>query len=307
MFESVYVIILNYNHLDDLKETVFSFLNQDYPNLHLVVSDNGSTDDSIPWLKQNQPSIKVLENGENLGWAEGNNVGIRYALKNNADYILLANNDLFFEDQSIISKLVASFDLIPKLGIIGPKENSYFNKTVTINEGWIMFPKSKYIFNKKRKTISNINIQGKYRIVDNVSGSFMLIKRALFKDLGLMDSKLFLYAEDTDFSLRAWGKDWISAIDAEQVIYHKISATSGNNSPLKLYYKTRNLIYLIRKHKNLQESHAFFTFKYYFDGIKLVAKIIFKYEFSGNRFNKLKAHIMGLWHGAIFKRMGKYY
>jgi len=135
----------------------------------------------------------------------------------------------------------------------------------------------------------------------------MIIKRQVFEDVGEMDSKLFLYAEDADFSLRAWSKGWISAVNKEITIYHKISATSGNNSPLKIYYKTRNLIYIIRKHKEIQDSYFFFIYKYYFDAIKVFLKIVFKKEYSGGRLYKLKAHIQGFLHGAIFKRMGKFY
>ena len=80
---SVYVIILNWNHKDDLIETIESFKKQDYPNLKLVISDNGSTDDSIPTVKKNYNDIVVIENEDNLGWAAGNNVGIQYALDNN--------------------------------------------------------------------------------------------------------------------------------------------------------------------------------------------------------------------------------
>jgi GT2 family glycosyltransferase len=301
------VVVLNLNHRIDLVETLESFKNQNFEDLHILVIDNASNDDSVSYLRLHYPEIPIIINEQNLGWADGNNVGIHYALGQNADFILLANNDLFFEDKHIISQLVASFDIIHNLGIIGPKENSYFNRTITLNKGWIMFPKSKFVFNKMRVRISFEYNPKDYRIVDNVSGSFMLIKNELFKDIGLMDSRLFLYAEDADFSLRAWEKGWISAIDTKLTIFHKTSATAGNNSPLKMYYKTRNLIYLIRKHKKFQENHLYFLFKYYFDFIKLSFKIILSNEFAGNRFTKLKAHFTGLLHGAIIKKMGRYY
>jgi GT2 family glycosyltransferase len=305
--ESVYVIILNYNHLEDLKETIGSFLTQDYSKMQLIVSDNGSSDDSLIWLKQNHPKIICIENGENLGWAEGNNVGIRYALDNEADYILLANNDLSFEDPSIISSLIPAFDGIPNLGIIGPSQNSYFDKSKVVNQGWIMYPKAKHIFNTHRNNLDTSNIPANYKIIDNVSGSFMIIKRDVFKDIGEIDSALFLYAEDADFSIRAWAKGWISLVDKEVTIFHKISATSGINSPLKIYYMTRNLIYLTRKHEAQQSSYTFFVFKYYYDFIKQISKIMIKPEYANGRRDRLKAKFLGLYHGAIIKRMNKYY
>jgi len=304
---SVYVVILNYNHLEDLKETVESFLVQDYPNLHIVVSDNGSTDDSIKWLKNNHPNIILLENKSNSGWADGNNIGIQYALKQNVDYILLANNDLSFDEPTIITSLLKAYDEIPKLGVIGPSQNSYYNKSKIVNQGWIMYPKVKQVFNKFRLLNNPIGISEKYRIIDNVSGSFMIIKRQIFEEIGLIDSKLFLYAEDTDFSIRAWSKGWISAVNKEITIYHKVSATSGINSPLKIYYMTRNLIYLIRKHKESQSSHNFFIIKYYLDLIKQFIRISINAEYTGSRWYKLKALVIGFFHGAVIKRMNQYY
>ena len=120
-FPSVYVVILNYNHQADLQETIESFENQNYPNLEIVVSDNGSTDYSIEWLRANKPNVHLIENGENLGWAQGNNVGIDYALKQDAYYILLANNDLWFDSPSVISQLVQSCRL-ECIDIVGPKQ-----------------------------------------------------------------------------------------------------------------------------------------------------------------------------------------
>lgn len=303
----VYVVILNFNHIDDLRETIASFITQDYSNLKIIVSDNGSQDESVNWLKKNHSEIIVIENKANLGWAEGNNVGIRYALKEKADYILLANNDLSFDNSTIISSLMLAYNRIPNLGIIGPSENSYYDKDKVVNQGWIMFPKVKHVFNKYRAEYNSSNIHTNYKVVDNVSGSFMIIKRDVFEDIGEIDSKLFLYAEDADFSIRAWSKGWVSLVDKEIMIYHKISATSGNNSPLKIYYKTRNLIYLIRKHKDRQSSHTFFLRKYYYDLLKQFIKMSIQKEYGKNRLKRIKALLTGFYHGALIKRMGRYY
>jgi GT2 family glycosyltransferase len=305
--DTVYIVILNYNHLDDLKETIHSFLEQDYPNMHIIVSDNGSTDNSLKWLHKEHPEITVIENKKNFGWAEGNNVGIRYALKHKADYILLANNDLSFQGPSIITSLIKAYDLIPKLGIIGPSENSYFEKDKIVNQGWIMYPKVKHTFNKNRSEYTRSDLPSNYKVIDNVSGSFMIIKRRVFEDIGEIDGDLFLYAEDADFSLRAWKKGWVSLVDADIMIYHKISATSGINSPLKIYYMTRNLIYLIRKHRDIQSSQRFFTKKYYFDIVKQFIKMSIKSEYRKDRLKRLKALFLGFYHGAIIKKMGQFY
>ena len=105
-YPSVYIVVLNWNHLDDLILTIESFFRQDYPNMKILVSDNCSKDGSQEYVKNKFPTVTLIENNDNLGWAAGNNIGIRYALNNNADYILLANNDLYFENTRIISILI---------------------------------------------------------------------------------------------------------------------------------------------------------------------------------------------------------
>ncbi len=108
--KSVYVIIVNFNHLDDLKETIVSILNQDYPNIKLIISDNASVDNSVSWVSNNFPEIVVIENKVNLGWDAGNNIGIIQALKENADYVLLSNNDIYLDNPGILSQMVSDLE-----------------------------------------------------------------------------------------------------------------------------------------------------------------------------------------------------
>ncbi|MEA2107184.1 MAG: glycosyltransferase family 2 protein [Bacteroidota bacterium] len=301
----LFTIILNYNHLKDLKETIDSFKLQDYANNQLVVSDNNSSDKSVDWLRKEHPEIVVLDNKENLGWSGGNNVGIDYALAHKADIILLANNDLFFNDRNLISNLIKEFNNKAGLGIIGPQENEYYDKNKIANQGWILYSKSKFTFNKIRKKYSDENFKN-FKYVDNVSGSFMLIRADVFKKIGLIDDTFFLYGEDADFSLRSWKAGYASAIFPNNIVYHKGSATAGKNSPLKIYYKTRNLIYIIRKHKDIQENYYYFLWKYYYTNFKLFWKIILKKEYAGNRLEKIQALILGLYHGVFKKQYKKY-
>jgi len=179
-FPSVYIIILNWNHKDDLLETIESFKKQDYPNFKLVISDNGSADDSVETVKRNYNEIVVIENKENLGWAAGNNIGIKYALEKNADLILLSNNDIELSNDKLLSNLISSFQVISKkinIGAFGCKENYFSQRDKTYNDGWNMFPKAV----KKNKKFNiykedNYELNPKYKVVDFVSGSFVLIK-----------------------------------------------------------------------------------------------------------------------------------
>src|SRR5438105_1822940 len=84
---SVAIIVLNWNGRDDTIACVESIQAVDYPNFSLIVVDNGSADDSVPALRQRFPALHIIETGRNLGFAEGNNVGIRVALGHGADYV----------------------------------------------------------------------------------------------------------------------------------------------------------------------------------------------------------------------------
>jgi len=306
---SVYVIILNWNHKDDLIETIESFNKQDYLNLTLVISDNGSTDDSIDTVKKKFTDIVVIENNENLGWAAGNNVGIQYALDNNAEYILLANNDLYIENKRVLSTLVSNIEQLKNknVRIIGAKVNYYKPKEKLHNNGWIMFLKFENngrFINVFRKNF-NKNISENFRVVDYVSGCFMLINSELFKKIGLIDESFFIYAEEAEFSYRAWMAGYASVINKDITIYHKVSATNKIGSPFSMYLRTRNLNYFLKKHKKTIPNYYFYKRKYFIEVIKqLINIILFPTRFEGKRYEVFRATCMGLYHGILNKNLG---
>ena len=122
----VAIIILNWNGKKDTLECLESVRKIDYQNFEVIVVDNGSSDDSLKAIQSKYPEICILETGENLGYAGGNNFGMRHALQNGADYILILNNDIIVDSQLINSFIDASA-LIPKGGIFGAKIYYYSN------------------------------------------------------------------------------------------------------------------------------------------------------------------------------------
>ena len=305
--KSVYIIILNYNHFEELTETVLSFKNQNYPNLHIVISDNGSTDRSLERIRQNYNDIHILENKANLGWSGGNNVGILYALSQKADYIGLANNDLFIDNQSLISTLVDNFEILKhqNIGLLGAKVNYYHNRLKTNNTGWILYPKNNKegsAFNPFRLK-TNITLPKNFTIPDSIDGSFMLAESNVFRTVGLFNESLFMYADEIEFSLRAWSKNIISAVNKDLTIYHKVGTSSIPNSPFSIYYRSRNLLYLTK--------HFNFSFRYillYIKGtLKQLFQIIFKIPISpSKKLELIKSVFKGVFDGMLNK-MGKRY
>lgn len=297
---SVYIIILNYNHRADLEETVSSFLLQDYQEKQIIVSDNGSADDSVTWLRTIHPEITVLENGENLGWAKGNNVGIRYAIGKGAKYILLANNDLGFSDPTILSRLMGSISGYMNR-IIGPVQNYYYSPEKTFSCGHYFMNIKEPPFNRIRHNYCReADMSNGIEIVDYAAGSFVLFHAGLIDRVGFIDEAFYLYGEDADFFLRAWKQGYISMIDKGAVILHKISATSGTSSPLKRYYQSRNIWLNLRKHADISDNMAFFRIL----ALKGITRNLIADLFHF-RFHLLRATIKGLWHGLVAKKYGK--
>lgn len=236
--------------MEDLKETILSFKRQDYPNCKIAVSDNGSTDNSTQWLKTAYPDIKVLENNKNLGWSGGNNVGIKYALQRQAKYILLANNDLSIDNTRVISNLVCDLERFKefKISIIGPGVNYYYDKKLNHNTGWIIYPKGEqrgYFFNEFRKN-NSLKLESNYKFVDAADGCFFMVDSNIFRRIGLFKEELFMYADEIDFSFRAWAHGYKSVVNTSLTIYHKIGTSSVPNSPFSTYYRNRNLLLLIK-------------------------------------------------------------
>ena len=262
----VFIIILNWNGYKDTIECLDSLKNLDYPNYEIVVVDNNSTDDSVIRIKQTlggsdpprgvRPPHKLIVNKSNLGFSGGNNVGIQYALENGADDILLLNNDTVVEP-NFLKKLIVTAEnktLVgsdpPRVGILGPRINYFEQKDlVWFNGGKFGWPlKYNYHldFRNKESEIKNLNP----REVSFITGACMLVKRAVFEKIGLLDERFFLYFEDMDFCLRAKKAGFNIVVVPEAKIYHKVSATTSKiKNPIIWYYHIRNYLLLVRKNK----------------------------------------------------------
>ncbi|HET8826169.1 MAG TPA: glycosyltransferase family 2 protein [Terriglobales bacterium] len=116
----VYVVLLNWNGWQDTVECVRSLRNMDYGNWRGLIVDNGSTNDSVARLKELCPGVPIIETNRNLGFAAGNNIGIRSALESGADYVFVLNNDTAVSP-SAVSEFVAFAESHPEAGLMGPK------------------------------------------------------------------------------------------------------------------------------------------------------------------------------------------
>ncbi len=193
----VAVIILNWNGKEDTLECLASVGQLDYPNYEVVVVDNGSSDDSTNAISKQYPDVTVLQTGENLGYAGGNNVGIRWALGHDADFVFLLNNDTIVSPD-LLSAFVSAENILPANSVLGAKI-FFYDKSDTL---W--FAGGRWQSESNRlEHIGHDQANGPdfnhFAQVDYITGCALFASAATFKEVGLLDESFFLTYEETDW------------------------------------------------------------------------------------------------------------
>jgi GT2 family glycosyltransferase len=227
----VTIVIVNWNGWEDTIECLESLYRIDYPNYEIIVVDNHSHDDSVKRIKDytEGKELTVIENEENYGFAEGNNIGIKYALKYlDPEYILLLNNDTVV-DKDFLKELINAGEKNTHIGILGPKIY-YYDKTDVI---WSAGCRISWKFGRGIQIGTGEVDKGQYddqKEVEYVSGSAFLIKTEVIDEIGLMDKNYFLYFEESDWTLRANQAGYKSLYVPAAKIRHKVSRSGGGIS-----------------------------------------------------------------------------
>jgi GT2 family glycosyltransferase len=313
MNNSVYVIIVAQNHLSDTNETIECFLQQDYKNLHIIVCDNASDEGTTEQITRSFPEVEILKNKENLGWATANNIGIKSATEKGAEFVLLSNNDIAFDNPHLISELVLNYFSLSenyKIGVLGTEQYSYYDRNLLLSNGILYFCNSKKINNKFNPFRNNYkpNLPKSFRKTDSVIGSFMLINIETFNKIGFFDENYFFTWEDTDFCYRAWQENYLIVVNENLKIYHKVSATCKTKSAFLTYYLIRNQFSFLKKHKRVIPNYSMYIFLYYYKFLRKIAGIIlFPTRLSDAQGLVFKAAIHGFTDGVFYHRMGKRY
>ncbi|MDO8558837.1 MAG: glycosyltransferase family 2 protein [bacterium] len=273
----VFIIILQYNHSQDTIKCLDSVRKITYSNYQTVVVDNASESserDSIINYVKSQGNITLLENEKNLGYAGGNNIGIKYALAHNADYVFILNNDTTVPPD-MLEKLVSVAESDSKIGIVGPAIKEGDGRTAYYGKISWLKPELKHVYGKSAihllensrgdsmgglkhrppetspdsdrrgsrvggmADFPNLALGSKEYII----GAGMLIKKGVLEKIDGFDEVYFLYFEDADLCLRAQLAGYKLKIAPETTIYHKVSAsTSALGKPLILRYHMRNAL-----------------------------------------------------------------
>ena len=253
--------------------------------MEVIVVDNASTNDEASIIHQKYPQVIVIQSNKNLGFAGGNNLGIKAA---KGKYIFFVNNDTIFKDfraDALISRLESS----PLIGIVCPK----------IRFAWGNYPIQFAGYTPLSPvTIRNQSIgfgeedKGQYNIphiTPYAHGAAMIVKREVIEKVGLIPECYFLYYEELDWSMMITRAGYEIWYEPACTIYHKESQSTGQNSPLRTYYITRNRLVLVKRNfKGLSKYASYF----YLTGIVALRDIV-KHTITG-KFNLLKATLKGI-------------
>ncbi len=215
-----------------------SLRNIEYHNHHIVVVDNGSTDSSILWLEQEFPETTFIRNPENYGFAKGNNVGIRFALERNAEYVLLLNNDTIVTPK-FLNYLIETAESDMSVGIVTGKILCHDNPHKIWSAGGTL-----RLYRAGVKSFKTNQTDRNIYDVTFTPGCMMLIKCSLINSLGLLDERYFFGVEDWEFCYRVIKNGWKIRVNLEAEIFHK-EGSIKRESPFRVYNSTYNRLVFI--------------------------------------------------------------
>ncbi|WP_035796670.1 glycosyltransferase family 2 protein [Clostridium akagii] len=268
----VFIVILNFKSFLDTKECLQSLKSIDYDNYEIVVVDNCSNDDSFKKLKIEFPGYKILSTDRNIGYANGNNLAIKYALDNCAEYVCVLNNDVVVE-YDFLSKIIDVMKCDPEVGIAGPCICKYSDRNVIQAMG------------------ANINLytgltQGRFKgakyneikpentEVAYLGGACFVAKKNVFNSIGIIPENYFLFFEETEFCLKATRAGYKLLCVYGSRIYHKGSSTISKYDGLSYYFLNRNRVIFMRRNANAFEKSVFSIYIF----IEAMGRIIIRHE-----------------------------
>ena len=280
------IITINYNGLKDTCELIDTLPLED-KSIEVIVVDNASTQDEASMIEQLYPLVKVIRSRENLGFAGGNNLGIKAA---QGKYLFFLNNDTLLKHQtSDIRPLISRLESSPQIGMVCPKIKFSWGAQLIQFAGYT--PLSPITMRNKAIGCGEAD-QGQYDTAHSTPyahGAAMMVKREVIEKAGLMPECYFLYYEELDWSMmirRAGYEIWY---EPACTVFHKESQTTGQNSPLRTYYITRNR--LLFTQRNQQGMIKFISYLYL---ISLVStRDILKYTFL-RRMDLVQSTIRGI-------------
>jgi len=269
MNKNISIVVLNHNSAYDTIDCLKSLVKITYKNYNIIIIDNNSSDNSVKLINDfitntvansynYYNSVKDTLTSDNLikkytfikseingGYGHGNNIGIKYALKNGADYVLVLNNDTIVK-QNFLEPMVKMCEENKNIGIVSGKIYFYDRPdTIWFNGGKFSSCTAKVEhFNFNEKDIGQVP----KKPITFISGCMWLIPKHVFADVGFINEEYFMYVEDLEFCQRVLKQNYTLNIATESTILHKVgSSTGGKYSDFSVFWRTKNMNLFINK------------------------------------------------------------
>jgi GT2 family glycosyltransferase len=252
------LLILTWNRREDVLRCAASLDRLTYPNFLPVVIDNASGDDSVAALRERFPDLTILQNEANLGYAGGNNVGLRWALDHGADYALIINSDTEVT-ADMITEMVRVAESDRRIGVVGCR-NLLMEKPTHLWGAYGRLTYGPFVVRAAGQGATDGGDWQRVRDVDWVIGNGYLWRRQVLETIGLLDETFFGYHEDVDWCLRARAAGYRIVYAGSAAIIHKGGSSSDPGQSRRFpvgYFLGRNGLLLVRKHATRWQAARF--------------------------------------------------
>lgn len=274
------VVILNWNGTKLLQQFLPSVI-QYSENASIYVADNASTDESIEVLKSDFPTVKIIQNSANFGFAKGYNEALQFVEE---PYYALVNSDVEVTE-NWLSPIIELFDNEPTTAIIQPKILDFKNKTHFEYAGAAGGFIDKYGFPYCRGRVFETVEEDKGQYNDEIeifwaTGACLFIRKDVFEELNGFDADFFAHQEEIDLCWRVFNLGYITKYTSKSVVYHVGGATLNVANPIKTYLNFRNSLYMLVKNLPFVKLFFIIIFRMILDGMAA-----FKFLFQGKIFH----------------------
>ena len=245
---SLCVVVVNWNGREVLEDCLRSLTESGYPDLRVIMVDNGSTDSSVAFTRQHFPTVEILESPQNLRWAGGNNLALTRLRDEgwSADQVLLLNNDTVVPAGSL-ERLAAALAGEPRAWAATPRILYAADPARVWYDGGRVGAWSGWIGHQGIRRRADGLPTGE-RCVEYGTGCALLLTRYCLETCGLLDTDYYFYGEDVDYCLRLRDRGGLILHVPRSLVLHKVSATLGVASPPKIYLRSRSHVRLLRRH-----------------------------------------------------------
>ncbi|MBR4109664.1 MAG: glycosyltransferase family 2 protein [Oscillospiraceae bacterium] len=270
MHHKLFVIILNYNGWQDTLDCVQSVQHSNYSDTNIVVVDNASTDGSFDILKQELSSdVILLHSDKNIGYAGGNNIGIRYAVEQGAEYLCILNNDTVIAPDAF-TKCIDLLDRDPSIGFTGPLVMEFDRESVQSTGGNIYIQKGNVTLNNNGKRPSELPQEVP---CDYIGGACILLRASLLEEIGVIPEAYFLFFEETEWCYRAQLAGYRNVCLTDAQVRHKGSASIDVINGLHAYLMERNRVAFVKRNINSKARYLLYLM---YQFVKTVYRALFK-------------------------------